>query len=374
MTINPLSANKARTGTLLLSFLMIFTIVLAACGGSNTTAHNGNKNSSLTLLGNAGGDYPRNFNPYNPSVISGTPGLIYETLLYFNRLDGSVKPWLASSYDRSSDATSITFHLRQGVQWSDGQPFTSDDVVFTLDLLKKYPAMDVSSIIPSIKTVSAPDANTVQVTLNKPFYPILWYLGGQTYILPKHVWSSVKGDGSQYADPNPVGTGPYLVKSFTPQLVVLSKNPKFWQPGKPEVTELKIPSYNSNTSAELALQKGQIDWTNLYIPDIQKTYIALDKQHNHYWFPASDVVLLYLNLTKYPFNLLPVRQAISYALDRNQLYQVGESGYEPPASPTALLPLNKDFLASEYANTVFSVDTAKSAQLLEGAGFTKGPD
>ena|SRR5437868_3837048 len=115
MTINPLSAKKARTGTLLLSFLMIFTIVLAACGGSNTTAHKVNKNSSLTLLGNAGGDYPRNFNPYNPSVISGTPGLIYETLLYFNRLDGSVKPWLASSYERSSDATSITFHLRKGV-------------------------------------------------------------------------------------------------------------------------------------------------------------------------------------------------------------------------------------------------------------------
>jgi peptide/nickel transport system substrate-binding protein len=96
--------------------------------------------------------------------------LIYETLLYFNRLDGTVKPWLASSYDRSSDATSITFHLRQGVLRSDGQPFTSDDVVFTLGLLQKYPSMDVSSITPFIKNVSAPDAHTVQVTLNKPFY------------------------------------------------------------------------------------------------------------------------------------------------------------------------------------------------------------
>jgi len=197
MNHNPLSANKTSKGLLLLSFLMIFAIVLAACGGTNTTAHKVNKNSSLTLLGNAGGDYSRNFNPYNPSVISGTPGLIYETLLYFNRLDGSVKPWLASSYDRSSDATSITFHLRKGVVWSDGQPFTSDDVVFTLGLLKKYPSMDVSSIMPFIKDISAPDAYTVQVTLNKPFYPLLWYLGGQTYMLPKHVWSSVKGDGSQ---------------------------------------------------------------------------------------------------------------------------------------------------------------------------------
>ena len=374
MTINPLSAKKARTGTLLLSFLMIFTIVLAACGGSNTTAHKVNKNSSLTLLGNAGGDYPRNFNPYNPSVISGTPGLIYETLLYFNRLDGSVKPWLASSYERSSDATSITFHLRKGVVWSDGQPFTSDDVVFTLGLLKKYSAMDLSSITPFIKTVSAPDANTVQVTLDKPFYPLLWYLGGQTYILPKHVWSSVKGDGSQYADPNPVGTGPYLVKSFTPQLVVLSKNPKFWQPGKPEVTELKIPSFNSNTSAELALQKGQIDWTNLYIPNIQKTYINLDPQHNHYWFPASDIVMLFMPLAKYPFNLLPVRQAISSAIDRSKLDSLGESGYEPPAHPTGLLPYNKDYMAPEYADLKFTQDPAKSEQLLQGAGFTKGSD
>jgi peptide/nickel transport system substrate-binding protein len=368
-----LFAKKTRQGMLLLSSLIILSVVLAACGGS-TTVHKTNQNSSLTLLANASGDYPRNFNPYSPSVISGTQGFIYETLLAFNRLNGDVKPWLAASYEVASDATSITFHLRKGVQWSDGQPLSSDDVLFTLGLLKKYPAMDISSISQFIKDVSAPDASTVKVTLNKPFYPMLWYLGGQTYILPKHVWSSVQGDGSQYADPNPVGTGPYVVKSFTPQLVVLSKNPKFWQPGKPEVTELKIPSYNSNTSAELALQKGQIDWTNLYIPDIQKTYIALDKQHNHYWFPASDVVMLYLNLTKYPFNLLPVRQAISYALDRNQLYQVGESGYEPPASPTALLPLNKDFLASEYASTVFSVDTTKSAQLLEGAGFTKGTD
>jgi len=173
MTLNPLFANKANKGMLLLSFLMILTMVLAACGGTNTATHKANQNSSLTLLGNAGGDYPRNFNPYNPSVISGTPGLIYETLLYFNRLDGSVKPWLASSYDRSSDATSITFHLRPGVQWSDGQPFTSDDVIFTLGLLKKYPAMDVSSITPFIKDVSAPDANTVVVSLNKPFYPLL---------------------------------------------------------------------------------------------------------------------------------------------------------------------------------------------------------
>ncbi|MBV9256448.1 MAG: ABC transporter substrate-binding protein [Ktedonobacteraceae bacterium] len=373
MTDLPRAVKKNRFGIPILSILFFLSILLAACGGGSGT-HSSNKNATLTLLANASGDYPRNFNPYSPSVIGGTQGLIYETLLSVNRLNGTTKPWLADSYNFSSDATMLTFHLRKGVQWSDGQPLTSEDVAFTLGLLKKYSAMDVNSIMGHIKDVATPDASTVTVTLNSPFNPIVWYLGGQTYVLSKHEWSTVKGDPSQFADPNPIGTGPYIVKSFTPQLVTLQKNPKFWQPGKPVVNLLKIPAYNSNTSAELALEKGQIDWTNLFIPDIQKTFINLDKQHNHYWFPSSDIVMLYLNLKRYPFNLLPVRKAISDAIDRNQLYQIGESGYEPAASPTGLLPQNKDYTAPEYAGMTFTQNTTEAATLLESAGFHKGPD
>jgi peptide/nickel transport system substrate-binding protein len=366
--------SKTKVGMQLISLLVLLALLLVACGGSTTTTHKSTKKTSLTLLAQQEGAYPRNFNPYNPSAISGTQGMIYETLLAYNRLDGSIKPWLAESYSLAPDAKSITFHLRQNVQWSDGQPFTSDDVVFTVNLLKKYSAMDLAGIGSFVQGITATDAHTVQVTLNKAYNPALWYLGGQTYILSKHGWSSLKGDGSQYADPNPIGTGPFVVKSFSPQLVVLGKNPKYWQPDKPEVTELRIPAFNSNTSAELALQKGQIDWTNLFIPDIQKTYVNADKEHNHYWFPASDVVMLFLNLKKYPFNLLPVRQAISNAIDRDQLNTVGESGYEPAAHPTGLLPFNKDYMAPQYADLQFKKDTAKAASLLEGAGFKKGSD
>src|SRR5205823_5407497 len=93
------------------------------------------------------------------------------------------------------------------------------------------------------------------------------------------------------------------------------------------------------------------------------------------WFPPASVQTLYLNTAKFPFSLLPIRQAMSLAIDRNQLYKVGESGYEPPASPTGLvLPNNNSYLAPQYANTTFSVDTAKATSLIEGAGFTKGPN
>ncbi len=274
--------GKIRPRTCFLSFLVLLVVLLAACGNGTT----GNKRpahpNSLTMLANEQDAYTQNYNPYSPGVISGTQGLIYETLLYVNRLDGSVTPWLAANYSLASDAQSITFHLRQGVTWSDGQPFTSADVVFTLNLITKNSSIDLTGIGSVVKNVTAPDASTVIVTLNKPFNPIVWILAGQVFILPQHTWSGVKGDPSQYADPHPVGTGPYVVKSFTPQLVVLAKNPKYWQQGKPQVDEVKIPAYSSNDSAQLALQKGDIDWTNLFIPNLDKTYVALDKQHNHY--------------------------------------------------------------------------------------------
>jgi peptide/nickel transport system substrate-binding protein len=306
--------------------------------------------------------------------LSGTQGLIYETLLFFNREDGSVKPWLASSYQLSNNATTITFKLRSGVKWSDGKPFTSADVVFTLNLIHNHPAVDYSSIWNVIKGVSAPDDQTVVVTLKQPSSPLLWYLGGQTYILPQHLWSNVSNPVT-YTNPNPVGTGPYLLKSFSPQLYVFDRNPHFWQPGKPYINELRYPSFNSNTSADLLLSQGAVDWTGLFTPNVNKTFVSRDPVHNHYWFPPNNVVTLYLNLTKHPFNTLAVRQAISAAIDRNKLYNVGEGGYEPPAHPTGLvLPANKNFLSPTYAKASFAVDTAKVASLLQGAGFRKGND
>src|SRR5579883_3255186 len=97
----PLSARKAQSGTVLLSLFLLLTMVLAGCAngaGNKSAVHHKN---SVTLVANEAGDLVRNFNPFSGNVITGTPGLIYETLLFFNRADDSVHPWLASSYDFS---------------------------------------------------------------------------------------------------------------------------------------------------------------------------------------------------------------------------------------------------------------------------------
>ncbi len=312
---------KTRTMTVLFSLLALLLLLLAACGqGGNSTTPAASKNSVLNVVPSPKGDFTNGFSPYSSTSNYGSQGMIYETLLFFNRMNSEVKPWLAQSYAFSSDAKTLTFHLR------------------------------------------------------KAYTPVLWYLAGQTWIVSKHEYSSV-GDPTKFADDNPVGTGPFVLKSFAPQLIDLKKNPNYWQPGKPAVSEIRYPSFNSNTSAELLLQRGDVDWTGLFTPNIQQTYVSKDPAHNHYWFPNRNIVMLYLNTAKAPFNNLAVRQAISSAIDREQIYKVAESGYEPVSSPTGLvLPANQSNLNPTYASTSFSLDPAKSTQLLSSAGFTKGSD
>lgn len=380
MASNPIASalkKKAPKGALLFSILVVFSMVLAACGGGGTTppGTNGAKNKVLTIVPSPSGDFTKNFGPYATGNDPGTIGMMYEPLVYFNTMNGQSTPWLASDFKVSDDAKSITFTIRQNVKWSDGQPFTADDVLFTFNLLKQYPAIDGHALWSTIQDVAEPDASTIKMTLKQPYTPILYYAGGQTWIVPKHIFSSV-GDPSKFTNvDNPVGTGPYKVKSFSPQLIVYTKNTNYWQTGKPEVEELHYPSYNSNTSVELDLDKGDIDWAGLYTPKIDQTFVARDPKNHHYWFPAGNTIMLYLNLTKAPFDQVPVRQAISAAINRDQISKNAESGYAATAHLSALvMPNNQQFMSSDYANLSNAQDIAKAQQLMASSGLTKGSD
>src|SRR5215469_9491291 len=372
-------ALSRRTAALIPLLLVgiISLVAMAACGtGSASDSGAAHRGGSVTLVPSPKGPWTVNFNPLisGNNNLPGTQGMIYETLLYFNRLDGSIHPWLASSYKWSSDGTSLTFTLRPGVKWSDGAPFTSDDVAFTLNLSKQYPSLDLNSLWQTVQSVSTPDAHTVIVTFKHPATPMLWYIAGQTYIVPRHIWQGA-GDPTLSTNDHPVGTGPFVLKSFNSQLYVLARNPNYWQPGKPYIDELRYPAYTSNTSADLLLSEGQVDWTGLFTPQIQQTYVNRDPQHNHYWFPPADVVMLYLNTAKAPFNQLAVRQAISTAIDREQIYKTAEVGYEPVANPTGLiLPNESKYLSGQYGGLAFTQNLARTASLLDKAGFHKGAD
>ena len=233
----------------ILILLFIGLIVLSACsypnknGSGNNTTQGIKYGGALTIVPGPYGAFTRFFNPFtgDNAALSGTRGMIYETLMFFNREKNTIQPWLAAGYSWSADLTRLTFKLRQGVQWSDGQPFTSDDVAFTLNLLHQYPALDANSLWAFIKEVTTPDAYTVVITFKQPSFPEQWYLAGQTYIVPRHIWQHFKNPVSE-ANPDPVGTGPFILQSFDPALYVLGRNARYWQPGKPYIDELRYPA------------------------------------------------------------------------------------------------------------------------------------
>lgn len=362
---------RHRATILTAAFLTLLTVFLAACSSGGTGGTGG---SVLTVAPSPYGSFTRNFNPYSPNDLSGTQGLVYETLLYINQLTGKVSPWLADTYTVSSDGLTMTFNLHPGVKWSDGQAFTADDVVFTLNMLKQFPALDGNGLWQTISSVTS-SGSTVTVTLKQVSASILWYLGNQTWIVPQHIFSKFS-DPSKEANPDPVGTGPYKVKSFSSSLYVYEKNTSSWQASNAQVSQIKYPAFGNNASADLVLASGQLDWAGVFSTDMQKVFVQPDPQHHFIWSPPKDIVTLYLNLSKPLFKQLAVRKAISVAIDRQAISQQAEQGLEQVASPTGIvLPTNKQYVAPQYANLTFgNADAAQAASILEGAGFKKGAD
>lgn len=348
-------------------------VLLAACGaGGSAVTQGSSAQNALTVSGNTPGPIPQSFNPFSLTsggqLIDAEP-MIYEGLLQFDDLKpGTVYPWLAASYRYSNDNKTLTFTIRKGVTWSDGKPFTSADVVFTFDVLKKYPQLNINSV--NFRTVRAEGPDTVVFTFAAPDYTQLNDIGN-TYIVPEHIWSSV--NPVKFADANPVGTGPYVVRKFSPQELTLTRNPHYWN-GTPPVPQLNYPAYDTASSSNLALSQGTVNWAGNYIPDIKKTYISADPTYRHYWFAPLGLVSLIPNLTVYPLNNVDVRKAISDAIDRSVISTEGESGYEAPVtSPTGLvLPDDQSLLAPQYASLRYGNSVTQAKKLLQAAGLTMG--
>ncbi len=150
-----------------------------------------------------------------------------------------------------------------------------------------------------------------------------------------------------------MGTGPYVLSSFTPQLITLTANPHYWQKGLPKIKTLKYPAFDSNTSAEVVLNDSQIDWAGVAYPNIKQW--ASSNSDNHYFYAPTNVVELYLNLCRRRRSaIVAFRQAMSAAIDRASIVSQGSWGLGSPASPTGVLvPADQQFVASQYANLQF---------------------
>jgi peptide/nickel transport system substrate-binding protein len=333
----------------------------------------------LTINAEQQSTWVRNFNPFSPDArLQAAQGTIYEPMMVFNKATGELVPWLATEYDWNADNTTLTFKIRQNVQWSDGQAFTAKDVIYTFDLLKSNQALlnNIGSILTDdIDGWSAPDDFTVVFHFKVVHTPALYLLANQL-IVPQHIWKDVK-DPVTFTNENPVGTGPFTeVTKFEDQIYTIEKNPHYWQPGKPYFQGLRFPAYPGNDQANLALANGELDWAGNFVPDIDKTFVSKNPQDYHYYFLGGDGVLLYLNPAVKPFDNANVRKAISMGIDRKMVVNVAEFNYIPPLDATGLSEEFKNWKnpAAVAAGTWTNYDVQTANNMLDQAGLKKGPD
>jgi len=371
------STHLTHRGLVAIAAVGLLAAGVGAC--SSTPASSGSGSSStaskpLVMESSPETTITDDFNPFVSTAAPqgmGATGLVYEPLLQFDLASPpKYTPWLATAYSWSNGGKSITFTIRQGVKWNDGTAMTPADVAFTYNLVMKNAAINLAGLP---ITSAAASGNTVTINFSSAQYLNLQEISGVP-ILPKAIWSQYQSSPTTFTDAKPVGTGPYVLKTFTPQGFTLTKNTSYCQASMVKVPSVYFPVYTSNTSALSALYSGAIDWTGNFIPGLQKQFVNTSPKYHHFWEAPGSTNALMPNLNQWPTNQLAVRQAISLAVNRNLLASEGEAGLENPVTNTSgiTLPTFAAWAAPAASDTVSATGSATAAAaVLTQAGYKK---
>ncbi len=341
------------------------------------------------------------WNPYSiGSNHQNGPNLMYEPLAFYSAFADKMHMWLAEAYEFSPDYRKLTIKTRQGITWSDGKPFSAEDVAFTLNSLRDLGpkvrwGIDVQQ---AVEKATATDANTVVVDFKIPsprFFMFMSYkydIG--VYIVPKHIfegqdWASFKH--FDIARGLPVTTGPWRVVAASPQQKVFDRADKWWAAERgmapmPQVLRnIWLPNAGEQQTAQLLITNQVDAGTGMQPATFPTVFRQNPKITTHSgqkppfgyrdWWPIA----LYVNNERPPFDDKDVRWAISHYVDRQQIIDVGYLG----ASEVSPLPMPDYAPLQPYKDHIkdllqkhdtLAFDRRKGDALLTAKGFRKGSD
>jgi peptide/nickel transport system substrate-binding protein len=333
------------------------------------------------------------FNPFNGIEASSYEmwALTYDFLVGYSMKDMSPEPALAKSWETSEDGLTWTFHMRDDVTWSDGEPLTANDVAYTYNrVLDGGPeAATWSSYLTSVEKIEATDDYTLEMTLSKPnaVLPLL-----PIPIVPEHVWKDVSEDevksyAAEPTDGQPVvGSGPFRLVEGTAggDTYRFEANPDYWG-GAPHVDQVVYRVYKSEDPAVQALIKGEID----FVQDISALQVqSLQGQegitaHNGD-SPGFDEIAFNTG-ARDPKTEEPIgdgnpaledpafRHALGYAIDYDQIIEKAYQG-AGQVGDSIIPPAYSTWRWEPSPEQAFTFDLEKAGQLLDEAGYTMGDD
>jgi peptide/nickel transport system substrate-binding protein len=267
------------------------------------------------------------------------------------------EPALAQSWDVSPDQLAWTFHLRPGVTWHDGTPFTANDVVYSYRRIIDEKLSNVDKFS-AVTDVSAAGPDTVVIRVDAPTPNLLTNLGGfkgMAIVQRRNV------ESGRIAT-HPVGTGPFsFVSQRSGDSITLKANPDYWG-GAPKVPGVTFQFISEATTALSALQAGEIDWTDS-IPPQRVSQLKGDDSLHLAVTPSNDYWYLALNEAKPPWNDVKVRQAIAYAIDRDAIVEA--TSYGTSVANQLAIPEGNPWY-TRYDRYRYDIDEAK--RLLDESG------
>lgn len=319
--------------------------------------------------------------------IAGKPQFVNPLLAQYNQTDqdltalifsgltrtngqGDLEPDLARAWEISPDGLVYLFKLQQNIRWQDGQPFTADDVLFTIGLMQdpEFPGVPYLRSLWQSVTVEKLDAYTVRVTLPEPFpaFADFTTIG----ILPAHLLAGAPARDllTHPFNLKPVGTGPFVLNEINADMARLSANPYYTGP-KPKLARLELRFYPSYQAVIAAYKSGEVNGIS-YIPPFTMASVEDDESLNLYTARLSGYEIVYLNLqapdTAPFFQQTEVRQALLYALNRQALIDEDLHGQGLIANG----PIRSWSWAYNADVPTYEYDPAQAAALLDAAGWT----
>ncbi len=367
---NPLKFNRR----LFRSACVAGVLALLTAGTSTyAAAAEGSPVSGGTVV--AGID-PGQISTLNTQLTSVTSSLVLadvwaDGLMTYDRNGGRI-PRLAESWQSTPDGLTYTFKIRSGVKWSDGQPFSAEDVVFTLMNFGKYNTY-LAKLMPLIAEADAPDATTFVLKLKQPLTATLDMFDKEVFpLLAKHVYDRTNVLTNP-ANREPVGLGPFKFVSWeTGRAITFKRNPNYWEKGKPHVDSVVFALIPDPQQRRNALARGEIDWMWLeaaQVPAVEAAakggkFRVVEIKTN-----APEQAVVDFNMQRDPMKKLKVRQALFEAIDRARIVQdvyQGMANKSVNAIPTQFRSLHDPSI--DYSK-MYPFDPKKAGALLDEAGY-----
>ena len=336
--------------------VLVLTVLLAACGNAGKgTAHA----NEVTII------IPNDVMSLDPGQTSSDTDFfmnyacVYEGLTAITP-ENEIAPNLAEKWDISDDGLTYTFYLKKGVKFHNGEDFKASDVVFSYNYAKETPYLATFGEL--FTSVKALDDYTVEVVLPQPFSPFLSQVAGAFIYSEK----AVNELGDKYGL-NPVGTGPFKFESYALGDKVVFTRFDDYHKGPAKIEKVTFKIIADNNTALLALESGDVDYI-LTAPQIAYDNLEKNKDINVFQLPTRELFHVTMNFNKKPFDDIRVRQALNYAINKQDVINMAVEGF----GEVATYPMNSMFF--HYSKNVkgYDYNEAKAKELLAEAGYPEG--